>query len=106
MVTLARVVLDDGSSILVEAPVPAGGPVKAGRLGDTIRDLPSTLGTALGPVASMARTVLNQLRQAGPDELQVEFGVELATESGVVITRAQATCHLQVTMTWRLAVSG
>jgi hypothetical protein len=97
---LARVPLDGGGSILVEAVDSAAGPVKAGRVGDAIRDLPVGLGAALEPVTELARTVLTRLRSAGPAQLEVEFGVDLATEAGVVITKTAANCHLTVKMVW------
>ncbi|MFD7136916.1 CU044_2847 family protein [Streptomyces sp. NPDC059894] len=92
--------LGGGASILVEANETADGPVMAGRVGDVIRDLPQTLHSALDPVADMARTVLEQLRRARPDGVEVEFGVDLAAEAGAVIARTQTSCHLKVTMTW------
>ncbi|MFE7189459.1 CU044_2847 family protein [Kitasatospora sp. NPDC057541] len=98
---LARVPLDGGGSVLVEAADGAIGPVKAGRVGDAIRELPTGLSAALEPVSDLARTVLARLRDAGPAELEVEFGVDLATEAGVVITKTAANCHLTVKLTWR-----
>ncbi|MFD4314841.1 CU044_2847 family protein [Streptomyces sp. NPDC058548] len=97
---LARIPLDGGGSVLVEATDSALGPVKAGRIGDAIRDLPVGLSTALEPVTDLARTVLTRLRDAGPAELEVEFGVDLSTEAGLVITKTEANCHLTVRMVW------
>ncbi|MFE7193944.1 CU044_2847 family protein [Kitasatospora sp. NPDC057541] len=98
---LARVPLEGGGSILVEAEDSAAGPVKAGRVGDAVRELPESLGSALEPVTGLARTVLHRLREAGPDEVQVEFGVDLSAAAGVVITRTAAKCHLTVKVVWR-----
>ncbi|MGW3181598.1 CU044_2847 family protein [Kitasatospora sp. NPDC001119] len=98
---LARVSLEGGGSILVEAAEVAAGPVKAGRVGDAVRELPASLGAALEPVTGLARTVLRRLRDAGPTEVEVEFGVDLATEAGVVITKTAANCHLTVRVVWR-----
>ncbi|MFE4976010.1 CU044_2847 family protein [Kitasatospora sp. NPDC056651] len=98
---LARVPLDGGGSVLVEAEEAAAGPVKAGRAGDAVRELPETLGTALEPVTGLARTVLARLREAGPDEVQVEFGVDLSAAAGLVITKTAVKSHLTVRVTWR-----
>ncbi|MFB9462388.1 CU044_2847 family protein [Streptomyces cinereospinus] len=100
-----RIPLDDGSSILVqvdagEAPADSRGPVKAGRIADAVRELPRSVQEAMVPVTTMARAVLDQLRQAGPDEVTVEFGVNLAAQAGVVIAKSEANCHLRVAMTW------
>ncbi|MGW1171580.1 CU044_2847 family protein [Streptomyces sp. NPDC002550] len=98
---VARLPLESGGWVLVEAPATAPGPVKAGRVGDAIHDLPGSLQGALAPVTEAARATLEQLRRAGPDEIRVEFGVDLAVEAGAVITKTGANCHLKVTMTWK-----
>ncbi|MGW5849188.1 CU044_2847 family protein [Streptomyces sp. NPDC055254] len=101
MTHLARISLEGGGSVLVEAPATADGPVKAGRVGDAIQQLPGNLQEAMGSVADASRAVLDQLRQAGPDAISVEFGVNLAVQAGVVITKSTANCHLRITMTWK-----
>ncbi|MFI9339890.1 CU044_2847 family protein [Streptomyces sp. NPDC052773] len=103
MTPLTRIPLDDGGWVLVEQPglLPDGGPVKAGRIGDAVRELPVTLEAALQPVAEAAHAALVQLRKARPDEITVEFGVDLAFEAGAVITKSQAGCHLKVTVSWK-----
>ncbi|MEV7929701.1 CU044_2847 family protein [Kitasatospora sp. NPDC088779] len=58
------------------------------------------LSTVLGPVTATASTVLARLREAGPAEVEVGFGIDLATEAGVVISRAAADRHLTVRMVW------
>jgi hypothetical protein len=98
---LARIALEGGGSILVEAAAGLEGPVKANRVGEAVRELPASLQVALEPVVDMARTVLTQLRRAGPAEVEVEFGVDLAVQAGVVITRTEAGCHLTVKMMWK-----
>ncbi|MEV5884843.1 CU044_2847 family protein [Streptomyces sp. NPDC052020] len=105
MAPLARIPLDGGGFLLVEQPTPGDGPVKAGRVGDAVRELPGTLQTALKPVTEAARATLGQLREARPDAVIVEFGVDLAFEAGAVITKSQASCHLKVTMSWQHEVA-
>ncbi|MFJ1666292.1 CU044_2847 family protein [Streptomyces bottropensis] len=101
MAPLTRIALDDGGYLLVEQSAMGDGPVKAGRVGDAVRELPGTLQGALEPVTEAARATLDQLRKARPDEITVEFGVDLAMEAGAVITKSQASCHLKVTMAWK-----
>ncbi|MFI7018977.1 CU044_2847 family protein [Streptomyces sp. NPDC050164] len=103
MRSLARLPLEGGGSILFEAPEISDGPVKAGRVGEAIQELPSTLQAALVPVTDMARSALNQLRQASPDEVEIEFGVNLAAQAGAVIAKSEAGCHLRVKVTWHRA---
>ncbi|KOY56736.1 CU044_2847 family protein [Streptomyces sp. XY332] len=104
MAPLARIPFDGGGGLLIEAP--AGletleGPVKAGRLGEAIHDLPGTLQEALVPITKAVDATLGQLRKAQPDHIAVAFGVDLAFEAGAVITKTGAGCHLNVTVAWR-----
>ncbi|WP_330286780.1 CU044_2847 family protein [Streptomyces sp. NBC_00576] len=100
MRSFARLPMENGGSILFESPEFSDGPVKAGRIGEAVRELPSSLREALGPVTDMAREAMEQVRSAGPDEVEIEFGVDLAAEAGAVITRTSAGCHLRVTVKW------
>ncbi|MDT9686484.1 CU044_2847 family protein [Streptomyces sp. TRM76323] len=100
MHSVARIPLEGGGAVLVEAAPEVDGPVKAGRLADSVRELPQTLQQALGPVRDTARAVLEQLRQAGPDEVEVEFGVDLSAEAGAVITKGGMAVHLKVRVLW------
>ncbi|MFI6007219.1 CU044_2847 family protein [Streptomyces sp. NPDC051243] len=101
MTPLTRVPLEGGGCVLVEGAVGLEGPVKAGRAGDLVREVPGTLQESLEPVTRAARSALDQLREARPDEITIQFGVDLAVEAGAVITKGRATCHLQLTMSWR-----
>lgn len=101
---LTRIPLEGGGCVLVEgpsAPADPAGPVKAGRIGDAMRELPATLQESLEPVTEAARATLEQLRKARPDAITVEFGVNLAVEAGAVITKSRADGHLKVTVSWK-----
>ncbi|GHB81607.1 hypothetical protein GCM10010347_60520 [Streptomyces cirratus] len=101
MAPLTQIRLEGGDCVLVEGAAGLEGPVKAGRAGDLIREVPGTFQEALEPVTQAAQAALDQLRKARPDEITIEFGVDLAVEAGAVITKGRATCHLQVTVSWR-----
>ncbi|MER7705361.1 CU044_2847 family protein [Kitasatospora sp. NPDC097605] len=106
MAGLARIPLEGGGSVLLEAPGAAEGPVKAGRIGEAIRDLPTSLQGALVPVTTAAHAALDELRRIGPDEIALEFGIDLSVEAGAVITRSGANCHLMVRVTWQRGSPG
>lgn len=102
MRTLLRIPIEGGGSLLVEAePGAADGPVRAGRIGTVIEDTTLSLQTALGSVRETSRILLEQLRAAGPHEVEVEFGVELTGQVGAVIARAEGGCHLIVKLVWK-----
>ncbi|MFE6848728.1 CU044_2847 family protein [Streptomyces sp. NPDC057686] len=98
MTQLARILLADGGSLLVEAPAAAFGLVKAGRLGDVIHELSGSLQSALGSVTEGARSMPDQLREASSDALTVEFGADLASGAGAVIAKRSTNCRLRVVM--------
>ncbi|MFF2813840.1 CU044_2847 family protein [Streptomyces sp. NPDC058000] len=107
MAPLARLPLDGGGFILVQETSTLGeGPVKAGRIGGALHEMSGTLQGALEPIVEAARATLDELCKARPDEITVEFGVDLAVEAGAVITKGQAGCHLKVTLGWKKGSSG
>jgi hypothetical protein len=111
MTGLVRMPLEGGWSLLVRVDHeldqmgrwPGSGPVRAGRVGDRVEEVVTvasrSLREALEPVTQMSRQVLDQLGQARPREVQVEFGVELTAQAGAVLARAGTECHLTVTLT-------
>jgi hypothetical protein len=63
-------------------------------------------GSILVEAPAAARAVLDQLREAGPAEVEVEFGVDLAVQAEAVITKSEAGCHLRVKLTWKNGEGG
>jgi hypothetical protein len=103
MARLVRVELGNGGWLVAEAADDdddGAGPVKAGWAADVLQDMPGTLRTVLGPVTEASREVLAGLREAGPDEVKVEFGVKLTLAAGAVLTKGEAAGHLKITMGW------
>ncbi|MFF9481679.1 CU044_2847 family protein [Streptomyces sp. NPDC014733] len=74
--------------------------MKVGRVAEAIQELPQTLQATPAPVREMVRTVLSELREDGPEEVEVEFGVGLAAKAGVVITSVEGVVHLKVRLKW------
>jgi len=112
MASAVRVPLEGGGSFLVRAytdigdsePPIGSGPVRAARPGhgvsDSVTGAVESLEAAMAPVVNMSRVVLDQLAQAAPRQVKIEFGVELTAEAGAIVTKAGAGCHLTVTLTW------
>lgn len=108
MESVTRLPLGSGGEILFEASPLAeaeqptgGGPVKAGRISDTVGELPHSLVEMLQPVREMAETVLEQLRAAKPAEVEVTFGVDLSAKVDAVITRGEGKANLKVRVLWK-----
>ncbi|MCF4137128.1 hypothetical protein L1856_10450 [Streptomyces sp. Tue 6430] len=67
------------------------------RLSRQLGDLPQTL-------EAVTHGVRSGLRRAAPDEVTLEFGIEIAAKSGQlvsVVTEAGGKATLKVTVTWR-----
>jgi hypothetical protein len=101
---LIGVPLDGGGVVVMEIEaVPdgrAGGVLKARRPGEVVGQAVRSLDEAMEPVAAAARSVVAKLREASPDEVTVEFGVQFSAELGAVITRTAGACNLKVTLRW------
>jgi hypothetical protein len=119
-VGLVQVPLDGGGTLLVRLPDDGGGvtavvpgpltrtgPVRAGRLQDRVDDVVTeatlTLRDALEPLTQMSRQVLEQLAESQPDEINVDFGIELTAEAGAVLTKAGVGSHFSVSLKWKRA---
>jgi len=100
MAELLAVPLEGGGTIVVEVDHPVGGVVKTGRPGKIINEATQSLEVALGSVGSAAKSVLAKLREAGPAEITVEFGLRLTAEAGAIITKTSGECNLTVQLRW------
>jgi hypothetical protein len=101
MVELARIRLAGGGTVLVESADSDGeGPVMAGRAGERVREMSVTLQELLQPVTEMSEVLLDHLSRAKPAEMEVEFGIALSAEAGVVITKTAVTGNLKVKLKW------
>ncbi|POG44614.1 hypothetical protein BV881_26050 [Streptomyces sp. ZL-24] len=95
-----QAVMPDGTSIWVHVDDEDEGPRDTSfgdRLSRRLSDLPQTL-------EAVTRSVRSGLRSAAPDEVTLEFGIEIAAKSGQlvsVVTEAGGKATLKVTVTWR-----
>jgi len=52
-------------------------------------------------VAAVAESALNSLKAVQPDEVEIEFGVELGGEMGIpLVTKGEARANFTVTLKW------
>ena len=103
--------MHDGGSVVVEVDDDAaGGGVRAG--GGVTRGWPDrrvveqaqqSFEQAVGRVQPAVQAMLGRLRALAdaPDEVQVEFGVQLSAEAGAFVAAASSTGNFRVSMTWR-----
>lgn len=62
-----------------------------------------TFEQAIDTVRPAAESLVNRLRSVadGPDEVTVEFGLQMSAEAGAYIAKAATAANFTVTMTWR-----
>ena len=92
--------LDNGGTVFIE-PAAGAGVAPAGR--SHLERAATSLRESLAPVIGAASDVLTAFAAlpAGPEEIEVQFGVMLDATVGAVIVTGTAGAHLDVTLRWR-----
>jgi len=99
--------LDHGGSVLVEVDddVPRDGVTRG--WGDSnrrvVEQAQQNFEQAVGRVQPAIQGLLSQLRGLAetPEEIQVEFGLQLSAEVGAFVAGASTTGNFKVSMTWQ-----
>ena len=94
--------LEEEGSILVQIDEQeCGGTVRAGRE-ETIEKAEETFEDALNRVLHAARSVVEKLQGMGsrPHEIEVNFGINLITQSGDFLASATAQADFGMTVCW------
>jgi hypothetical protein len=72
----------------------AGAWQAAGKVAGHVRD-------AVAPAVEAAKVVLEKVKEAEPDEVEVKFGVTAAGQTEWIVARGSAECSFEITLTWR-----
>jgi hypothetical protein len=102
----------DGDTVLIEAEsgpeVPQEGVVKAGRVGERVRDAVEEVQTRFEDAMSVVRTnseiIIDKVKGLAdrPDELEVTFGLKATGELGnFAVAKASAEANYTVKITWK-----
>ena len=108
MPELVRFPLEGGGHVLVEVEEMAPGPVTRGMgRDDAITDRASTTfeeaAASVTPAAQALVTKLKGLHDA-PDEISLEFGVQLSAEAGAFIAKVATEANFRISMSWKRSV--
>jgi len=99
--------LQGGGSVLVEVEDDVGGDGVTRGWGDTNRRVvdqaQQNFEQAVGRVQPAIQGLLTQLRSVAesPEQIQVEFGLQLSAEVGAFVAGASTTGNFKVSMTWQ-----
>ena len=87
--------LDDETEVRFEiGPTAEWGEISSGQVLGKIRD-------AVEPAVQGAKAVLDRVREIGPDEVEVKFGIKVSGDMNWLIARASTEANFEVTLTWR-----
>jgi hypothetical protein len=87
--------LDDSTVVRFEIDPPPGfQPAAADKTIGRIRD-------AVAPAVDAARVVLDKVKQAAPDEIEVKFGVKVSGKMDWLIAKAATDANFEIKLTWR-----
>ena len=98
--------LDQGGSVLVEVDEPSSGPATRGLGKDRstlVEQADKTFEDATAAVTPAASSLITRLRSLDdpPDEVSVQFGVQLSAQTGAFIASVAAEANFSVSMIWR-----
>ncbi len=104
MARLVEFPLQDGGSVLVQVDEDARpGGVTRGLGNRVVEQAQESFEQAVDRVQPAVQALLSRLRQVAetPEEVQVEFGLQLSAEAGAFVAAASSTGNFRVTMTWK-----
>jgi hypothetical protein len=109
MSDLVEFALEDGSTVVVQVeqtPAASSGGTTRG-----LRDTPAQVGEkaatsfegAVDRIRPIADALISRLRdlERSPDEIQVEFGMNLHAELGAFVAAASTDANFKLSLTWR-----
>jgi Trypsin-co-occurring domain 1 len=94
--------LEDGTSVFVEAESSGREAVRGGRAGGLAMEAGETFESALARVQPAAFAIVELLRAISdaPEEIEVEFGIQLSAEVGAFVARASGDANFRVALRW------
>lgn len=103
MAEMVQYPLEDGGVLLVQAAAVDAAPDGLGLASPTeekAKKAAETLESALSGVMPALKSVTEKLRDLSPSDLEVEFGLTLTAETGIVVAKGSAEVHFTVKVSW------
>lgn len=86
--------VDESTTVGFEIePAPGYRPVDAGEIAGKVRD-------AVGPAVEAAKVVLDKVKEACPEHIEVKFGIKVSGGANWLIAKAAAEGSFEVTLSW------
>ncbi|MET7606611.1 CU044_2847 family protein [Streptomyces avermitilis] len=106
MSDLVRFETEDGSAMVVEVEDTAPGLENVSRDDNGVLEASRRLDQILSGARPTIEALLGLLRQLAPDEYEVEFGIKLNAEAGVVVAKTASEGHFNVRLAWQRPAPG
>jgi hypothetical protein len=87
--------VDDSTTVSFEIE-PAAGFRPATGAGDII----GRIQNAVGPAIEAAKVVLDKVKDAQPDQVELKFGVKVSGDMNWLVARAATEGNFEITLTW------
>lgn len=100
MVQLASFPSDAGPPLMVEVTENDYGVERVAREDGGIIQATQKLEDALGRAMPTLRSVVRSIHSLAPHEAEIEFGITLSAEAGVVVAKTALEGHFTVTLSW------
>lgn len=91
---------DAGPPLVVEVADNGYGLERLARADGEIVQAPEKLEAALARSMPTLKTVIRSVQNLAPDKAEVEFGITLTTEAGVVVAKTAVEGHFTVRLSW------
>ncbi|CAM3690283.1 CU044_2847 family protein [Kibdelosporangium persicum] len=101
MTELVRFESAEGSSLLVEVDDEEYGVTRVSRGRDGVVEAAQTLDEALRSTQPTVKAIVQSIRACAPDEFEIEFGMKLNAEAGVIVAKTALEGHFTVKLAWR-----
>ena len=101
MTKLVEFKLEGGGSVIVQVDENESGPVPAANPGDLAGQAMMTFEQAAAKLRPIARAVLAQVKDLGPQDVTIELGVKFSAEAGVILAKSSAEGTCKVTLAWK-----
>lgn len=105
MTELVRFTSQDGPPLLVEVDEDAYGVRRIARTSDGIIDATQTLNEALETAKPTIRAIVRTIQEMAPDEHEIEFGIKLNAEAGVIVAKTSLEGHFSIKLAWKRPIT-
>jgi Trypsin-co-occurring domain 1 len=86
--------LDDSTTVRFEVEPPPGfQPAGPDGIAGRVRE-------AVGPAVEAAKTVLDKVKEARPDQVELTFGIKVSGGANWLVARSAAEANFEISLTW------